>query len=198
MTTFHLIRHGERNTPAGVLPGRTAGVRLTEEGSVQADRIARWFAAEPLDRILSSPLERAQATAAPLAKAKAISVETSDAFLEVDYGEWTGRSTTELAPQPAWKNYNQFRSGTRIPGGEAAFEIQARFVGELLRLRDAYPEQRIACVTHADPIRLSLTYFLGAPLDLFDRIEIDVGSISTVQLAPWGVRVLRVNEVPRG
>jgi probable phosphoglycerate mutase len=39
-----------------------------------------------------------------------------------------------------------------------------------------------------------LLYLLGLPLDAYDRIEIDPGSVSTAVVGPWGAKVLRLNE----
>jgi broad specificity phosphatase PhoE len=196
MTTFHLIRHGERDTPPGFLPGHAPGIRLTAEGRAQAERIARRLAAEKIDQIFTSPLERTVESATPLARLQQLTPQPAPAFIELDFGHWTGKRTDELKGDPRWEHFNRFRSGTRMPEGESAFEVQARFVGELLRLRDAFPGQSIACFSHADPIRLALAYFIGMPIDCGERLEIRTGSISTLLLADWGARLTRLNEVP--
>ena len=197
MTIFYLIRHAERDTVPDLLPGRAAGIRLTDRGRMQAEWIARRLASEPLHHVVSSPLERAVETATPLARDRKLSVQLADSFNEFDFGDWTGKRVSELLPDQTWQHFNRFRSGTRIPGGESAHEVQHRFVGELLRLKDAHPNDAIACISHADPIRLALTYFLGAPIDCFDRLEIEVGSVSVLHVGEWGARVVRLNEVPR-
>jgi probable phosphoglycerate mutase len=38
----------------------------------------------------------------------------------------------------------------------------------------------VAVVSHGDLVRAALAYFLGIPLDLFQRIEIGHGSVSVV------------------
>ena len=197
LTTFYLIRHGERDTPHDFLPGQAAGIRLTELGRLQAERIAAHLKHESIHHIFSSPLERAVETAGPLAREFKVPVQLSAALTELDFGEWTAKTVAEVAAEPQWRNFNHFRSGTRMPGGESALEVQFRVTRELLRWRDSCPGQGIACVSHADTIRLALVYFLGMPLDLFDRIEIGVGSISVLTLADWGARVVRLNEIPR-
>ena len=75
-------------------------------------------------------------------------------------------------------------------------DVQSRFVGEMLRLRAAFAHDEIALVSHGDPIRAAINYFIGAPLDLFHRIEISVGSVSVITLSEFEVRVLKLNEVP--
>jgi probable phosphoglycerate mutase len=196
VTTFFLVRHAERDTGPDLLPGRAAGIRLTERGRGQAERVSVVLAARGIDGIVSSPLERALETADPLAKATGLRVEIASGFNEFDFGAWTGRRASELDRDPLWRQFNCLRSMTRTPGGEVAGEVQARFVAELLRLHDANPDGRVACFSHADPIRFALVHFLGAPLDFFDRIEIDLGSITTLTIAGWGTRVVRLNEVP--
>lgn len=196
VTTFFLVRHAERDTGPDLLPGRSPGIRLTGRGRAQAGRIATALAARGVDRIVSSPLERAMETAAPLAELTGLRVGTAAGFNEFDFGAWTGRRVAELEADSLWQQFNRLRSITRTPGGEVAGEVQTRFVTELLRLREAAPDGRIACFSHADPIRFALVHFFGAPIDFFDRIEIDLGSITSLTLAEWGARVVRVNEVP--
>jgi probable phosphoglycerate mutase len=197
MTTFYLIRHAERDTVADLLPGRSAGVRLTDRGRRQAEHLVGHLKEEPIHQIFSSPLERALETATPLARERQLSVQVVTAFNEMDFGAWTGRRVAELLADPVWRHFNHFRSGIRVPGGEAAPDVQQRFVSELLRLREAHPEQGLACFSHADPIRLAVTYFLGMPIDLFDRIEIAPASVTILAIADWGARLLRLNDVPR-
>jgi probable phosphoglycerate mutase len=197
MTTFYLIRHAERDTPSDFLPGRAAGIRLTERGRRQAERIASHLKHEPIHHIYSSPLERAVETAAPLARDRQLPVSLVTELNEIDFGQWTGKRVSELLSDPVWRHFNEFRSGTRIPGGESALEVQHRMVNELLRLRDRHTDLSIACISHADPIRLALTYFLGMALDAYDRLEIAPASITVLGLAPWGARLLRLNEPAR-
>jgi broad specificity phosphatase PhoE len=196
MATFHLVRHGERDTPPGFLPGHAPGIRLTAKGRAQAERVARRLAGEKIDQIYTSPLERTIESATPLARLMHLTVQPAPAFIELDFGRWTGRRTDELKGDSRWEHFNRFRSGTRMPDGESAHEAQGRFVGELLRLRDAFPDQTIACFSHADPIRFALAYFVGMPIDCSERLEIAVGSISTLLLADWGARLTRLNDVP--
>ena len=118
-------------------------------------------------------------------------------LLELDFGDWTGRSIAELEAAEAWRGFNVFRSGTRIPGGELMTEVQARAVGALERLSRQHPTSTIAVVSHGDVIRAMLVYFLGMPLDLLQRIAIDPASVSVLRLDPFGATVLRMNTVAR-
>ena len=66
-TTLHLVRHAAHGLLGRVLAGRMPGVALTAEGTAQADALADALAGRPIRAVLSSPVQRAQATAAPIA-----------------------------------------------------------------------------------------------------------------------------------
>jgi probable phosphoglycerate mutase len=60
--------------------------------------------------------------------------------------------------------------------------IQARVVSEMIRLKDLFPGDHIALVSHGDPIRAALCHWLGIPLDFMVRLEVSPGSVSVVML----------------
>lgn len=119
-------------------------------------------------------------------------MEISPAFDEMDFGRWTGRRCAELEGDATWQRFNRFRSGKRIPGGETMLEVQARFVGELLRLRDAMSGGAVAVVSHGDPIRAAVAYFAGVSMDAWRRFEIAPASVTTLDLGVDGVRIAGV------
>jgi len=51
----------------------------------------------------------------------------------------------------------------------------------------------ILCVSHSDPIKLAVAYYLGLPLDLFQRLIIAPASITTLLLNGSGIRLLNLN-----
>jgi ribonuclease H / adenosylcobalamin/alpha-ribazole phosphatase len=193
VTVFFLVRHAHHDWLGRGLAGRT-DVPLSAAGLDQAERLAHRLARERLDAVQSSPLLRTRQTADAVARRCALEVEEAPDILEVDFGGWTGRDFDELERDGRWRRWNAFRSAGRCPGGESMTEAQARFVGHLTRLHEERPGARVALVGHADPIRSVLAYWLGAPLDLFLRIEVSPASISAVELGDWGPRVLSINE----
>ena len=192
----YLVRHGETTLSSRGLYGRSPGVHLNAPGKAQAEKIANHLAAQPIQAIYSSPMERALETAAPLASAKGISVQSLAAFTEVDQGEWTGQTWDQLRGDPSWRLYNTFRSGTSCPNGEMAVEVQARAVRELGRLLAVAGDQHVAIVSHADVIRSAVCFYAGIPLDLSLRVEIGLGSISTLDLRRDAVRIVELNRTP--
>lgn len=85
--TVHLVRHGEVFNPDRVLYGRLPGFALSERGQAMAARIAQVLSAVAegparVGVIVSSPLQRAQQTAAPTAAALGLSVGSDDRLIE--------------------------------------------------------------------------------------------------------------------
>jgi len=194
MATFYLIRHADNDLVGKAIAGWMPGVHLNAEGRAQAGRLARKLAGRGISRIYSSPLERAVETAEPLAQALALTIQIRDAFTDVPAGEWTGKTYQQLESDPRWRHFHEYRGVTRPPGGESMLETQVRFVAELLCLREQYANETMAVVSHADPIRAALLYFLGMPLDFCHRIEISPAAFSLLRLEDWGPQVLVMNE----
>ncbi len=149
------------------------------------------------DAVLSSPLERAIQTATPLGERLGLPIHISDAFSEVDFGEWSGLTLEELDAMPEWKLFNRFRSNTRAPGGELMLDVQRRVVDEMARLGREYPGKTVAIFSHADVIKAAVLHYMGAPLDLIDRLEVHPASVTRIRLHEWGPVIGSVNETCR-
>jgi broad specificity phosphatase PhoE len=197
MTTFYLIRHGDK-TDSDTMVGRAPGVHLTAQGRLQAKRVARHLRFAAIERIFSSPLERAVETVQPLAKAKGLPIESSLAFHEIDMGAWTGVPMKRLNAIPSWRRFCRFHGGTSIPHGETLAEAQARMVSQMIRLHEEHPRKGIAIATHEDPIRLAVCFFIGAPIEVYEHLTIRLGSVTVLTLDAERAIVERMDEVPEG
>ncbi|MBX3050880.1 MAG: MSMEG_4193 family putative phosphomutase [Caldilineaceae bacterium] len=195
MTYLFLIRHGENEwVETGKLAGRTPGVHLNEKGHQQSAALADRLAAQPISAIYSSPLVRCVETAQPLASRLGLSVIEEPGILEVDYGEWRGGELKELSKKPEWQLVQMYPSGFRFPGGETLREVQSRVVATLEQIRSQHAGQAVALFAHGDILRTTLAWYLGAPLDLFQRIVISTASVSVIGFHHFGPRILLINE----
>ena len=194
MTTFLLIRHGHTALVGKALAGRQAGVPLDDMGRTQAQQLVQRLAATRIDAIYSSPLQRARETAEPLATARGLPLIPRDRLAEIDFGQWTGKTLTELDADPEWRRFNSFRSSSRAARGESILDLQLRMVAELEELRTHHAEQTVALFSHGELIRSTVIHYAGIPVDLSLRIEISPASVSVLGLADWGVRILAINE----
>jgi broad specificity phosphatase PhoE len=151
-TVVHLLRHGEVHNPGGVLYGRLPGYRLSVAGEGMARTAAEWFADRGVTHLVSSPLERARQTAAPLAERLDLPVAVDDRLIEagnafeglrVGAGEGALRS-----PQHWWK----LRNPLRPSWGEPYVEIAARMLAAVEAAREAARGSAAVCVSHQLPI----------------------------------------------
>lgn len=206
MPLLLLIRHGENDfTKKHKLAGHLPGVHLNEKGQKQAQALGEALKDVPIKAIYSSPLERAQETAMPIAAACwrevraefGRSVQTEAGLIETNIGKWQGRSLAALRLQKHWKVVQHAPSRAQFPEGETFHECQSRVVGALEAiLRRHKPQDIIACVFHADPIKLAVAHFLGMPLDHFQRLGCDTGSLTALNVGEMGASLLKLNQRP--
>jgi probable phosphoglycerate mutase len=197
MRLLFLIRHGHNEyVGKGKLAGRMPGVHLSELGARQALALAGLLKPVRLQAIYASPLERTMETAGPIAVAHGKDVQPLPGLLEIDYGRWQGASLKALQRRKLWPVIQNRPSLARFPGGESFAEAQARVVAALDELLTRHPGSKtdVAAVFHSDPIKLALAYFLGLPLDMFQRLTIDPASISVLAFSGHSVRLLKMND----
>lgn len=198
MPTILLIRHGENEyTKKGKLAGHLPNVHLNERGQQQAQALGEAFMDVPLAAIYSSPLERAQETAAPIAAARGLEVQTEAGLLETNVGKWQGRSLAALRLTKNWKVIQHAPSRAQFPEGETFYECQTRIIATLdAILKKHKSKDIIACVFHADPIKLAVAYYLGMPLDHFQRLGCDTGSVTALFVSGMGAHLMKLNQRP--
>jgi probable phosphomutase (TIGR03848 family) len=199
MPTLLLIRHGENDyVRTGKLAGRLTGVHLNPRGQDQARALGEALKDVPLKAIYSSPLERAMETAAPIASARKLEIISEPDLLEVNVGKWQGKSLKVLRLMKVWKIVQHSPSRFRFPDGESFPEMQARITGALERIAKKHnkPQDVVAVVFHSDPIKLAVAHFLGMPLDHFQRLGCDTGSLTAMYVSETGASLMKLNQRP--
>jgi len=195
MTVVYLIRHGQNDfVKQGKLAGRLPGVHLNDVGRDQVARVAAALKSAKLQAIYSSPLERAAETAAPIAAAQGLEVVSLEGFSEVNIGRWQGLSLRAARRRKLWPTIQRAPSLARFPEGESFLEAQARIVDALETVRSNHSGS-IACVSHADPIKLAIAHYVGMPIDSFQRLEIGPSSISELSFKEGSARLIRLNVI---
>ncbi len=183
MATLLLIRHGQNDTLGKSLAGRLPGVHLNEVGKEQANRLGQVLKDLPIKAVYVSPLERAQETAQPIAKAHHLPVKVLSDLIEIDFGEWQGQEIKQLNQHKLWNQVQENPSSICFPDGESFHEAQKRIATGLTSLNEQFEdEDLVVCVAHGDVIRLAVAYFLGLPLDNFQRIKIAPATLTILHL----------------
>lgn len=151
-TIVHLLRHGEVYNPEGVLYGRLPDYHLSENGVLMAKAAAKWFAGRDVVALFSSPMERAQETAAPLAEAFELPVTIDDRLIEAANhfeGMKFGQGDASFA-RP--KNWPLLRNPFRPSWGEPYDELAQRMIAAAVSAREAARGHEAVCVSHQLPI----------------------------------------------
>lgn len=197
-TLCFLVRHGQTPTTGSVLPGRAPGLHLSDTGKQQAANAAARLSdlgKTKIAAIYASPMERTQETAAPIAEALELEIQTEDGLIEADFGAWTGQDLKALMKLPEWKQVQQYPSGFRFPDGESFGEMQLRITDTIQTLVARHRGESIVIVSHADPIKAAVADAMGIHLDLFQRIVVGQCSISAIQYGDSPPIILSVNSM---
>jgi probable phosphoglycerate mutase len=171
-----LIRHGETAwSLSGQHTGRT-DIPLTDHGEQQARTLTRFVAECALDRVWTSPSQRARRTGALATAGSASGIEPD--LAEWDYGAYEGRRTVEIQQErPGW---NVFRDG--CPGGELPDAVTARADRLLTRLRDA--SGSIALFTHGHFGAALAVRWIGLPIAAAVHFPLGTASVSILEFDP--------------
>ncbi len=184
-----LIRHAE---PVRIAPGEGGGgpvdPELTARGRDEAERLADWLAAEALDAVVSSPLQRAHQTADPVARGHGLAVEVSSDLIEYDANADHYIPAEELKAERDARWYAMLEGRWEEFGGEPPDQFRARIVPCLDGIIGRFPGGRVAVVCHGGVINV----YLAALLELDRHLWFEPGytSISRVAAARSGPRSL--------
>ena len=198
MPLLLLIRHGENDfVKTGRLAGRLPAIHLNERGRQQAADLAKALSGISLKAIYASPLERAVETAEPIAEACKLEIQLRPDLIENDIGKWQGRPISVLSRMKKWKILRQAPSRFIFPEGESFIQTQTRIVACLDKIAASHkPKDIVAVIFHSDPIKLAVAHYLGMPLDHFQRLECDTGSVSVLYVSDMGAHLIKLNQKP--
>ena len=158
-----LVRHGQ--TDANViraLDSRPPGAPLNDLGLAQAAALGDRLTTEPVTAVYASRAIRARQTAEPVADVHGLDVAVIDGVQEVAIGDLEGRSD-QLAREAFLAVYAAWSAGdldARLPGGESAHDLRARFLPAVERVITT-ARDTVVLVSHGAAIRLAAAALLG-------------------------------------
>ncbi len=151
-TIVHLLRHGEVHNPDGILYGRSTGFHLSERGRKMANRVADRIGERDITHIVSSPLERAQETAAPLAAVRGLTVELDERVIEsgnIFEGKPFDLRGSILRQPQVWRSlWNPFQPSW----GEPYKDVVGRMWPAVIDARERAAGHEAVVVSHQLPI----------------------------------------------
>lgn len=163
---IHLVRHGEVDNPEGVLYGRLPGFPLSERGQRTAAAAAGALVAldRPIALIRTSPLIRAQQSAAPIAGRTGLEPELDDELIEASSKLEGGRFRMDLSIFAKPKAWPYLINPLRPSWGEPFTDVRDRMRSAVLRAADAPGDGDVVLVSHQLPIWMVHRTAVGKPL----------------------------------
>ncbi|WP_239004135.1 bifunctional RNase H/acid phosphatase [Nocardia panacis] len=193
-TRLLLLRHGQTELSIQRRYSGRGNPPLTELGREQADRAARMLAAKGnIAAVVSSPLDRAQATAAAVGQALRLPVRTVDGLTETDFGAWEGLTFGEAAQRDPQSHARWLGDpSVPAPGGESFDAVRERVEAVRRDLVALHPGANIVVVSHVTPIKTFLQLALGVGPSLLYRLHLDLASLSIAEFYPDGGASVRL------
>lgn len=182
-TVLFLVRHGETvDNARQIMQGQTQGC-LNEKGREQARVVAERLAAEPVDAIVASDLQRAIQTAEIIAVPHGLPVVTTPLLRERDWGGFTGRFIPELKGE-VWPDDIE---------SEEALLLRARTF--LIYITATYPGKRVVAVGHGIFNKAILAVYAQCPMREVQRMmnaEVRLLTVSAERAAAAGTMAAAV------
>ncbi|USX26208.1 histidine phosphatase family protein [Oxalobacteraceae bacterium OTU3CINTB1] len=199
-TNILLIRHGETAWNAVRRLQGHIDIPLNAEGERQAGALAQALAAESVDVIVSSDLQRARQTAQAVAdQYHGAQVQTDAKLRERCYGVFEGMLYTEVAQKyPADFALWQARDIDAVmPPGERVAEsfrqFYARAISAIREWAERHPGKTVAIVAHGGVLECAYREAVGMQLDSPRDFQVKNASINRftfsegkLALTSWG------------
>ena len=178
---LHFVRHGEVHNPERILYGRLEGYGLSDRGQQMAARSASALATRPIAKIYSSPLQRAQESAAPLANELGLPVEIDERLNEgLNFFEGSRLTAARLLTDPSvWV---ALRNPFTPSWGEPYRDIAQRMMALAEDAWNSVERGEVVLVTHQVAIWILHRSVAGIPLPhLPSQRRCALSSITTIK-----------------
>lgn len=200
-----LVRHGETDWNADGRIQGSSDVPLNETGRRQAHRLRQRLASAFIDAVYSSDLIRCVETARIVLGAerdalrRAVPLRVASALREITYGQWEGRTRSQLEAAGHGSWLSAWVRGAPCPtpkGGESREQVDARVDRFLSCIFPRHAGQTVLVVSHGGPLRLLIARLLGQPVAGWGGVRQANTGLSELLLRPGGdVEFVRVNDV---
>ncbi len=155
MKTIYFIRHAQSEANLQDILASRLDFPLTEKGQRDAEAIASEFKKiATLDRMVCSPLIRAQQTARPIADAFGLKVEIDERITEQQLGVFAGMTYAELDERPEYMHERSKRWKWEPEGGGESYEMIAQRLEPFFQSLENGEGENILFVTHAVTMRM--------------------------------------------
>lgn len=187
-----LVRHGLATGQEGRLVGHL-DLPLSPEGAAAIQRLLDAGVPRP-DRVVSSDLARARASAEVLARAWGLPVTEEARLREMHFGAWEGLTFAEAraATGARFDDWAAAWSTTRVPEGEGFVDVHAR-VAAWWRDVAGGLDGTTCIVGHGGSLRALLVELFRRPLDQAFTFACDHAHVTVLRLTDGRPELLQAN-----
>jgi broad specificity phosphatase PhoE len=180
-----LLRHGETAWNREQRFTTHSDVPLSDDGLAQARTAAGALAATVIDRIFTSPMQRARVTAETIAAAQTEPppVVPDERLVEISAGPFDGQTEDELAAGPMAEAFAHWHSDDlpEFPPGTESFADALARASAFLDQHDQDPGTTLV-VTHGSLARLIVcSHLLGGPPPLHRHLWLDNCRLAVIE-----------------
>ena len=188
MSDIILIRHGETDWNRAMRFQGQTDIPLNATGLLQAQRLTGRVAAESVDAVVSSDLQRAMQTAAPAAAQLGLSPAREIGFREQCFGVAEGLTSTEIRQQRPedWARWTSFQADESFEGGESTRQFHARSLAALRSVAALHAGKTVLVVTHGGVLDMIFRTARALSLDGPRMAEIPNAGFNRVAVAADG------------
>lgn len=195
---LHLLRHGQTAASRENRFSGHADPPLTDVGRAMAEQFAAAYARVPWTAIYRSPMQRCEQTLAPLLARTRVVPVVEDALKEIGYGEWEGLAHDEVRARfpDAYAYWAHDVASRGTPGGETAFQVAARAMSAVERIRARHTDGNVLIVSHKATLRIVVCALLGMDVREFrERIAQPVAAVSVFEIEGRKTMLKRLGDV---
>ena len=195
MLRIYFMRHGETVWNRDRRYQGMTDIELSETGIKQAECVAERLKNIQIDKIYSSPLKRAMATAEPVAAVKGLEIIPDDRFREIHFGEWEGQTVPELIEKygDTYKNFIRNPQIYGFPGEGSVQNVINRLKPGIDEIME-HDDGNVLIISHGGMIRLMIMYIMGLDDSWFTKMWIDNTALSTIEFREDRTVLLKLND----
>ena len=200
MLELLLIRHGETLWNAGKIFRGRADIPLNETGKRQAVLLGEYLKDETIDAVYTSPLSRAEETAARIAGPHQMKAVAVSDLTDMDFGEWQGKELDEISQKykDLYRDWLNIPEQAAIPGGESFARITGRITRFMEEVKARHGNGKIVIVTHRVIVKLAICLLLEISNNRFWNFQVDTGSITRFRITGAKAVLMTANETSPG
>ncbi|HIP91944.1 MAG TPA: histidine phosphatase family protein, partial [Thermotoga sp.] len=167
---------------------------LSEEGIIQAKKLALRFSHVPLEAVYTSPLKRAYKTAEEIAKVHVMEPIPVEDLKECDISLWNGLTLEEVLDKYSEEFHRwNIDPEANINGVESLGSLQRRIVRAIKNILEHHKGD-IVIVSHALALKTFVSWILGIPVTEHRRFKLENASITVVEFSN-DPKILVLNDI---